>query len=187
MEILNDHMSDFTDSFCFAIRKEDSELKNSFDGAIKSMKDDGTLDSLAEKYIFDFKRNSRSITPDKIGGAEVIKIAVTGDMPPIDMFAGDGKPAGYNTAVLAEIGRRLGKNICFINVNSSARSAALFSGKADAVLWYITKESNIGLEKIFDDVPEGVILSIPYYSWDEEVIVRTARNNNLQNLFKKGN
>jgi ABC-type amino acid transport substrate-binding protein len=53
----------------------------------------------------------------------------------MDYVAADGTPAGFNTAVLAEIGNRLGKNIEIVVVDSLGRAAALASGAVDAVFW----------------------------------------------------
>ena len=164
----------------FGFKEKDIELQREFDKTINEMKEDGTLDALRDKYIINFDaRDYTSIKAQSFKDAPVIRIAVTGDMPPVDMFAGDGKPAGFNTAVLAEIGRRLEKNIEFVNVEAGGRSFALLSGRADVVFWYITKESNIDENKpfgeLFKDVPEGVILSVPYYSWKNEAII-TLKN-----------
>ena len=103
------------------------------------------------------------------------------------MFAGDGQPAGYNTAILSEIGRRLGKNIQMINISTGGRSSALSSGRADVVFWYRTTESVLDdgdseadpIESLFLDAPEGVILSLPYYSWNKEVIIMKAEGKGL--------
>ena len=168
----------------FGFREDNTALKQEFDDAINSMKADGTLQTL-EGYTS--KTRYESITPEEFDNAEVITIAVTGDMPPIDMFAGDGKPAGYNTAVVAEIGRRLRKNIRLLNVDSGGRSAALSSGKADVIFWYRSSRSQIeGRDKfddLFNDVPEGVILSVPYFDWERENILIMKAKNSFLGLF----
>ena len=41
----------------------------------------------------------------------------------------------FNTAVLAEIGKRLGKNIELVQVDSVGRALALAQGNVDAVFW----------------------------------------------------
>ena len=170
----------------FGFREDNTALKKEFDDVIDSMRADGTLEALEKKYITDYSNKTRydSIIPDTFENAEVIKVAVTGDMPPVDMFAGDGRPAGYNTAVLAEIGRRLKKNIVLVNTDSAGRSAALSSGKADVVFWYRSSQSEIqgddAFDDLFDDVPEGVILSVPYFDWKcENVLIMKAKSSFL--------
>ena len=73
-------------------------------------------------------------------GADTIKVAVTGSLPPMDYVGPDGAPAGFSTAVLAEIANRLGKNIEIVVVDSVGRAAALASGVVDAVFWTRTNE-----------------------------------------------
>ena len=77
----------------------------------------------------------KAIALPHFDGAETVKIAVTGALPPMDYVAADGTPAGFNTAVLAEIGQRTGKNIELVVVDSLGRAAALASGAVDAVFW----------------------------------------------------
>ena len=48
----------------------------------------------------------------------------------------------FNTAVLAEIANRLGKNIEIVVVDSVGRAAALASGAVDAVFWTRTNAAS---------------------------------------------
>lgn len=169
---------------CFGFTESNKDLCASFDNAIKDMEADGTLEKLKNLYVENFnERNNKPMRPDTIAAAEELRVAVTGDMPPIDMFAGDGKPMGYNTAILSEIGKRLGKNISFVNTDAGGRSAALTSGRADVVFWYRATKSNIEgqdpFDDLFRDVPEGIILSVPYYLWDNEFIIRMKENKGI--------
>ena len=73
--------------------------------------------------------------PEQIDGAETVTVAVTGCLPPMDYVAPDGTVAGFNTAILAEIGRRIGKNIQYTQVDSAGRALALATGSVDVVFW----------------------------------------------------
>jgi hypothetical protein len=53
----------------------------------------------------------------------------------MDYVAADGTFAGFNTAVLAEIGKRLQKNIELVQVDSVGRALALSEGTVDVVFW----------------------------------------------------
>ena len=153
-----------SDSFCFAMRKGDTMLKDDLDKAIKSMTVDGTLANLARQYIIDLKDGAEPpVVPiNKIDSAETIKVAVTGDLPPFDMILADGTPAGFSTAVLAEISRRINKNIELVNVDSAARAAILTSNGADVVFWVaVPKDSTLLPADI--DHPEDLATSEPYY------------------------
>lgn len=159
------------DSFCFAVREGDKTLLDELNRAINEMSTDDTLSKLTKQYITDLKFDAEpTVVPiTHIDGAQTIKVAVTGDLPPFDLILADGKPAGFSTAVLAEISRRLGKNIELVNVDSGARAAILSSKGADVVFWVsVSKDSNLIPADI--DKPAGVAISDPYFS-DEIVHV----------------
>ena len=141
-----------------------AELRDKVNAALKAMKEDNTLALLIVKYLNgpDFIM-TKPIEFAKFDGAETIKVAVTGDLPPIDFIAPDGVPAGFNTAILAEIAKRLKVNLELVNIDTNARAAALASERADVVLWFKVYQ---GAENQ-PDIPAGVILSDPYYSWDK--------------------
>ncbi len=88
----------------------------------------------------------------KIEGAETIRVGVTGDLPPIDYVDEAGIPAGFNTAVLAEISRRTGKNIELVSIDSGARSLALSQGNVDVVFWSRISTPD---QSIYDSLPEN--------------------------------
>lgn len=142
---------------------ENPELIKKVNDALLAMKQDGTLSALKAKYIYE--PGIEEPEPVKFGKydnvKDVIRVAVTGDLPPIDLITADGTPAGFNTAVLAEIGKRLKVNIKLLNINSGARAAALASGAADIVFWF---QAYKGVDQQ-PDVPEGVTLSESYYEW----------------------
>ena len=151
---------EFIDAFCFAVKADNAELKNSLNNALEEMKNDGTLTNLTKGYIT-AAVNPAKVEFEKFDGTETLKIAITGDLPPLDFVSADGNAAGFNTAVLAEIGKRLQKNIEVVQVDSASRAAALTSGHADIVFWAIVPVSEIIPANA--DKPDGVELTTPYY------------------------
>ena len=159
-------------SLSFGFRADSRALAEKINGVLKQMEEDFTLANLQGQFI----NNSKEFTPIEIAkfpAADTIKVALTGDMPPIDYVAADGKPAGFNTALLAEIGRRLRINIEMLNIETGTRTAALTSGRVDIVFWYETSKN----PELNADAPDGVILSEPYYSWNTflHICKKTAR------------
>lgn len=156
--------------FAFGFREKDgAALRDKFNGALQAMKADNTLAGLQMKYVANPGANKpEAVAFEKFDGAETIKVAVTGDLPPIDYVAADGTPAGFNTAILAEIGKRLKINIELLNVEAGARAASLSSGRADVVFWFQVR----GGEGVQPDVPAGVILSESYYDWTKYLHIR---------------
>ncbi|MBR1398304.1 MAG: transporter substrate-binding domain-containing protein [Selenomonadaceae bacterium] len=140
---------------------------------IQSMKDDGTLDKLIKEYVTGTDNlEPKVVEIAKIDGADTIKIGVTGDLPPLDLVLADGKPAGFNTAILAEISKRINKNLELVQIESGARAAALSSKQIDVIFW-ATIPTGDAL-KCFSatiDKPDNVELSSPYFQDDVVHIV----------------
>ena len=169
----------------FGFFSDNKALCESFDKTLSEMKRDGTLVTLQGKYImgantavmeerYITRYNASKPAPvvfRKFQDAPEIKAAVTGDLPPIDYIAPDGSASGFNAAILAEICGRLGLNVRLQNIESSARSAMLTSGRSDVVFWFEHKRG--GGTKY--DVPEGVILSEPYYQFDTFYHIKPAK------------
>ena len=166
-EFVNDDwIKGLGDNFCLAVRKEDSALKADLDKTIKAMKEDGSLNKLVKEYITNVDKGKApsKVEIPKFEGAPTIKFGVTGDLPPLDLILPDNSPSGFNTAMLAEIAKRLNKNIEIVNIDSGARAAALSAEQIDVIFWAIVP---FGSDLPADiDKPEGVELSEPYFRDD---------------------
>lgn len=126
-----------SDGFAFMMLGENEALRDDFNAAITAMRKDGTLDALIREHITDVVSGGeiKPVLPEKKEGRETLTVAVTGSLPPMDYITPDGSYAGFSTAVLAEIGKRLDKNIELVTVDSMGRAAALASGTVDVVFW----------------------------------------------------
>ena len=154
-------------ALAFGFRKDNAVLASKFNRALREMEEDYSLAELQGVYIFS-DGITRPVKFDHFDGADTVKVAVTGDMPPIDYVDEAGKPAGFNTALLAELGRRMQVNIELVNVEAGARTAALVSGRADVVFWFETAQ---GIAWGYD-ASDGVLLSDPYFSWNKFLHIR---------------
>ena len=166
-EIVNDDwIRGLADNFCFAVRKDDAALKADLDKIIGEMKSDGSLEKLVKDYITDVDKGQAPpiVEIPKFDGAETIKVGVTGDLPPLDLILPDNSPAGFNTALLAEIAKRLHKNIELVQIDSGARAAALSADQIDVIFWVVVPMGGNMPADI--DKPEGVELSEPYFKDD---------------------
>ena len=171
-------------SLLFGFRDDEAgrDLQARLNEAIDGLQADGTLDTLKERYLN--LSNGTELLPVAFesfpDSDETIRVVVTGDLPPIDYIEADGTPAGFNTAVLAEIGRWLEVNIELVSMQTGSRAMALTSNAADAVFWFMDRPGHD------DDAPEGLVFSKPYLDWnlwlhiqvtdepDEEVFEDTA-------------
>ena len=163
-ELANDNwIKGLADNFCFAVRKDDTQLKDELDKVIDEMKADGSLDKLINDYITDVDKGQAppAIDIPMTDGAQTIKVGVTGDLPPLDYVSADGKAAGFNTALLAEIAKRINKNVEIVQIESGARAAALDSKLIDVVFWAILPDKDYFPSNV--DKPDDVELSEPYF------------------------
>ncbi len=154
-----------SDSFCCAMREDNAELKDDFNAAILKLKANGTLDKLVDTYIKNVKADEpmQIISLPHFDGVDTIKVAVTGDLPPMDYVTADGNAAGFNIALLAEISKVIGKNFELINVDSGARAIALISEQADVVFWVAVSVDKIIIPANWD-VPDGIVITEPYFT-----------------------
>lgn len=165
-EIANDTwISGLEDNFCFAVKDDDAALKADLNKVLAEMKADGSLAKLTSEYITNVdKKNPPKVEIPKVEGADTIKIGVTGDLPPLDLVLSDGTPAGFNTALLAEIAKRLNKNVEVVQIDSGARAAALAADQIDVIFWVAVPEVEFFPKNI--DAPDGIELSAPYFKDD---------------------
>lgn len=151
-------------NFSMLLREEDSELCGRISSAIRDMKADGTLETLKKKYIDDCITGTdpEAVKPEHFDGAQTLRVALTGDLPPMDYISAAGQPIGFNTALVSEIARRLKMNTEFLSVDSGARAAALSSKMCDAVFWSESGDFNNreGYDK--EDMPEHTIITESY-------------------------
>ena len=155
-------------ALAFGFLEEKSDLRDRFSKAVQDMEREGVIGILARDNITGpAALNPPAVKFDSFDDAETITVALTGDMPPLDYVAEDGTPAGFNTAILAEIARRLHVNIKTVTVETGSRAPALKSGRADAVFWFQVFEGY----DVQPDVPEGVITSTPYFGWNKALLI----------------
>lgn len=155
------------------LREEDAEICDSITGVIRDMQADGTLDALKKRYIDDViaGEEPETVMPECFDEAGTIKVALTGDRPPMDYFSESGEPIGFNTAIVSEVGRRLGLNVEFISVDTGARAVALASGTADVVFWSENGNFNNRENADIEDQPDGTVITEPYLAGKLSYIV----------------
>ena len=153
-------------SFSMLTREEDGELCGRISSVIKDMKANGTLESLKKKYIDECiaGENPKTVKPEHFDGALTLKVALTGDHPPMDYFADAGDPIGFNTALVSEIAKRLKINVVFISVHSGARAICLESKACDVVFWTLTGDYKNREDWESEDRPEHTLITEPYLS-----------------------
>ena len=151
-------------NFSMLLREEDAELRDRISEAIEAMKADGTLDALKKRYIDEVIAGTEpeAIVPEVFEGGETLKVAVTGDRPPMDYFSVAGEPIGFNTALVSEVGRRLGMNVEFVSIDTAARALTLESGISDVIFWMEAGDFGNWENADVEDQPAGTVASTPF-------------------------
>ena len=92
----------YSQKYCMLLREDEDELCGLISGAIQEMQEDGTLDGLRDQYIVDViaGKEPEAVEPEYFQDAEIIKVALTGDRPPMDYFSAEGEAIGFNTALV---------------------------------------------------------------------------------------
>ena len=151
-------------NFSMMTLDSNKEVYDVLNNAIVEMKADGTLDALIANELKAYiESDPEAKDLPHFDGAKTIRVGVTGDLPPMDFVASNGKAAGFNIALLTEIANRAQVNIELVQIETGARPIALSSNKVDAVFW--TKSINCticgaeGVEEI-----EGTIVTESYFS-----------------------
>jgi polar amino acid transport system substrate-binding protein len=147
-----------------AVRSEDKQLQEDLDKAITTLRENGTLKKLQDEWITNLTANNEPTNKEipKIAGAKTIYVGVTGNEPPLDFIAADGRPAGFNVALLTEIGKLLNINFEVVSVESQARFTALSSKKIDVVFPNLSPNDREWTKEAKNDT---WIATEPYYTF----------------------
>jgi len=147
------------------LRKADDALLNELNRAIGLLQENGTLERLYAQYITGVTVNALAQTPaqlPEIPEAQTILVGINGDLPPYDYISADGRPAGFNVALMSEISRILEKNIKFVTIPSEARYSALLSSarRMDLFFWFYGNLENdrLVLTDLYAEVEECILV-----------------------------
>ena len=80
----------------------------------------------------------------------------------MDYFNATGEPAGFNTALMAEIAKRMKVNVRFVSIDSGARTMSLSSKRADVVFWSEVNSFDNWEHSYSEDQPEHTVVTEAY-------------------------
>lgn len=130
--------------FAFALRKEDTLLKDKLDAALANIKDRGKLDELIDTYVecdsyeeVFYEKDMKSEAKDK-----TLYVGVTGNVPPLDATDERGKPYGFSVALMDEISDLLGREVKFVVIDSETMFTQLMNGRVDMIFCYGTSTNH---------------------------------------------
>ena len=149
-----------------AMRAADTDLRDKINAALIIMRDDGTLANLEKEFITDLTADKQLAGKDMpiFDGAPKLVVGLSGETPPIDYVAADGKPAGYNVELLALLSEAIQVNFELIVIPMESKFPALSSNKIDLFFLHAV---NANIEMTIKTLEENnnVTITEPYYEF----------------------
>lgn len=156
--------NDMPHRFAMLTSSKNSALHYILDSAIKELSENGILDRLiVEELRACIESDPTPIELPYFKDGETYKIAVTGDLPPMDFVTADGRAAGFNVALLTEISKIAEVNFEIVVVDTAARMTALSTGVVDALFWMTTYGCQLCDETI-TAAPKGTLATEIYFA-----------------------
>lgn len=113
-------------------RKDNPELLNSFNQYLKTIKDDGTYDTMYKRWFIDDPEKAEMPKFEFDKNAPLITLAVAvGDLPNSAIV--NGEHVGFDVELIKTFAERKGYNLKINTMEFAALIAALASGKADII------------------------------------------------------
>lgn len=151
------------DSYGFAFRMEDENLKEAFDSLLKSMKDDGSYDDLLRRWLPDVGSPAPMPaikTPEERGVLVLGTAAVT---EPFSYVDDSRNVVGLDIELAMLMARQLGMRLEIVDMDFGALIPSLSSGRVDMIGALIT---------ISEERAKQVLFSEPYYIGGIAAIVK---------------
>jgi hypothetical protein len=155
-----------TNGLRMILRDTDAELLAELNAGIELLRANGVLANLYEQYVLDVTVDHLASAPaelSRIEGAPTILVGINGDLPPYDYISADGKPAGFNVALMDELSQVMGKNVQFVTIPSDTRFSALLSQntrRMDLFFWFYGRlaSDSLALTETYADVDECILV-----------------------------
>lgn len=116
------------EDYAVCVAKENTELLDKINAALKEIKDDGTADKIVDKYISG-TAHDLVFQADAEGKPE-LHMATNAQFPPYEYYEGD-KIVGIDAEMAAAIADKLGMKLVIDDMDFDAIITAVQTGKAD--------------------------------------------------------
>jgi len=153
-----------SDGYAFAFAKNQANLHQQVNAALKELMKDGSIKKLEEKW---FGTNaSAKVLPDlKLENKNgVIRLATNGNLAPF-AYVKDGKMVEYDIEIAMIIAQKLGRSLEITDMDFAAIIPSLVSGKSDM---------GAGGIIVTEERAKSVLFSIPDYKGGVAVMVMSA-------------
>lgn len=165
-------------AYVVALQKN-SPLTEEVNAAIATLKADGTLTTMADKWLSADKSVKTMPQIANSGANGTLRVSHDITTEPLSYLGPDGTATGYDLELMLRIGALLERRVEFIPVDFSGVMPMLQAGKADAA---------IGGFSITEERKKAVDLSDPYYEGGIHVLVlsQTATSESLWDSLVSG-
>lgn len=124
-----------TEDYAIAVAKEDTQLLADINAALKTLKENGTVKKIQDKYISGIEHDL--VFQQDVEGKEVIKMGTNAEFPPYEYKEGD-EIVGIDAEIAAAIADILGKKLVIEDMLFDATIPALVAGKIDFIMAGLT-------------------------------------------------
>ena len=162
----------------FALNKNSTDLQQKISSCIQTLKAEGTLDSMEQKWIIDANYTMEDVPVITDTSAPVLKVATDCASEPFT-FISNGKPAGYDVEVISRVAYMLGMRIEFQQMSFSSTIVSVISGKSDVAL-NVTPTEERKKEVCFSDI----YYEVKIVALSKKQGVQSSYFNNISDSFK---
>ena len=129
---------EYSDEYAaIAFHKNNEQLLKQVDAVLARFKQDGTLDSIVQRWVKKDKSPYQPVEIPKVTTGKPLIVAIAANREPM-CFISDNKIVGLDCELIERIAYELGRPIQYYDMKFSALIAALESGKADMVISNMT-------------------------------------------------
>ena len=143
-----------TDNYGFAVRLDDSNLKEAIDAVVSELKASGGYDEMMNRWLP--KSGAPKPMPEiKTDGSEgVLRFGTSAITEPFSFIDGSQEVVGFDIEIASLVAKKLNKKLEVVNMDFGAMIPALIANKVDMIGACIT---------ITEERAKSVLFSEPYY------------------------
>ena len=145
-----------------AVAKNNTSLLEDIDNVLEQFESDGTLDKVAANWTSQGQDYTVEDIPVLSGANGVLRVAIAADREPM-CFVMDGNYRGLDCELIERIAYELDMTVEYQNMQFSALTAALASGKADVIISNMTAT---------EERRESVNFTRPYFANPQVMVAR---------------
>lgn len=158
-----------TEEYAICMAKENTGLLDSINGAIETLKENGTLESIISYYIDDNSEAEKYVSPVDVARENgTLVMATNAQFEPYE-YVEDGRITGIDADMAQAIADILGMELEINDIEFDAIINAVSSGKADVGVAGMT---------VTEDRLENVNFSVPYTTATQVILVRNGKTAN---------